>query len=198
MPDFFDVVLSQRAHRALLPDPISDEVVERLLEAAVHAPSSENSQPWEFVVVRDAATRRAVGEVAARIWALVPQDAVREKLGDRLFAAVDRWTSGGLAAAPVIVVVCGDASSMDEGTLAASIYPAAQNLALAAHAMGLGSLFATLPTLMPGELSGLLGLPDHLKPMAVIPIGKPAKQLRAPRRTPAREKAHRDRYGVRW
>src|SRR5262245_48068223 len=124
MPDFFDVVLSQRAHRALLPDPISDEVVERLLEAAVHAPSSENSQPWEFVVVRDAAARRAVGEVAARTWAMVPQDAVREKLGDRLFAAVDRWTSGGLAAAPIIVVVCGDTSSMDEGTLAASIYPA--------------------------------------------------------------------------
>jgi nitroreductase len=198
MPDFFEVALSQRAHRELLPDPIPDDVVERLLEAAVHAPSSENRQPWEFVVVRDAAVRQAIGDVARRVWSRLPADALRAHLGERLYAAVDRWTAGGLAASPLIVVVCGDTSLVDPGSLAASIYPATQNLLLAAHALGLGSLLSTLPTLQPQELAAALALPDRLVPMAVVPIGRPARGLKAPRRTPAAAKTHRDRFGVPW
>ena len=56
MTEFFDVVLGQRAYRALRPDPVPDDLVTKVLEAAIHAPSAENHQPWEFVVVRDPAT----------------------------------------------------------------------------------------------------------------------------------------------
>ncbi len=54
-PSLFDVVRNQRAYRAFRADPIDDELVERILQAATFAPSAENTQPWVFVVVRDAA-----------------------------------------------------------------------------------------------------------------------------------------------
>jgi nitroreductase len=198
MADFFDVVRSQRAHRRFLPDPISDADVERLLDAAVHAPSAENSQPWEFVVVRDAAVRRAIAEVTRGVWEGLAREVVRGRLGPRLFGEVDRWASGGLADAPVLIAVCGDTSAADPGTLAASIYPATQNLLLAAHVLGLGSLLSTLPTLDGDRLSAVLGLPPHLRAMAVVPIGRPARALGPARRTPARAKTHRDRFGSPW
>jgi nitroreductase len=195
--DFFDVVLSQRAHRAVLTDPVPDETIARVLDAATHAPSAENRQPWVFVVVRDPEVRTHIGRVAARIWEHAGRAHSRGRISDGLLAAVERWAMGGLAQAPVIVVACGDTSVSDPRSLAASVFPAAQNLCLAAHALGLGSLFSTLPTVDP-ELGTLLGLPDHLHPMAVIPLGLPARRLRPPKRISFREKTYRDRYGNRW
>ena len=68
MPDFFEVVHSQRAARSFLPDDVDDATVERILTAATHAPSAENSQPFVFVVVRDAGLRAAIGALTARLW----------------------------------------------------------------------------------------------------------------------------------
>ncbi|HZR81210.1 MAG TPA: nitroreductase family protein [Candidatus Binatia bacterium] len=198
MPEFFDVVLGQRAHRDLLPDPLPDEVVERLLLAATHAPSAENRQPWAFVVVRDPDVRAAIGDLTRAVWEGGARDFVRGRLGARLFADVDRWATGGLARAPVVVVVCGDTSAAEPGALAASLYPATQNLLLAAQALGLGALLSTLPTVRHDDLAALLELPAHLRAMAVVPIGRPARALPAPRRIPVRDKAFRDRYGRRW
>lgn len=194
---FFDVALSQRAHRALRPDPVPDETVERILEAATHAPSAEDRQPWLFVVVRDAELRGRIGAIAGRLWETSGREHSRGRIGERLRADVERWATGGLAAAPVIVVVCGDTRASDPRSVAASVYPATQNLCLAAHALGLGSLFSTLPTVAP-DLAALLGLPGHVQPMAVVPLGFPARELRAPARIAVRDKSFRDRYGVRW
>ncbi|GIW42009.1 MAG: nitroreductase [Candidatus Binatia bacterium] len=193
---FFDVALSQRAQRELLPDPVPEETIERILEAAIHAPSAENRQPWVFVVVREEEARRRIAELTARIWGQV-REAERERIGPGLFRSVDRWATDGLARAPVLVVVCGDTSLAEGASLAASVYPATQNLCLAATALGLGSVFSTLPTASP-ELGEVLGLPPHIRPMALVPLGFPARALRPPRRIPVREKAHRERYGRKW
>ena len=67
-PDFFAVVHSQRAARSFLPDDVDDATVARILTAATHAPSAENSQPFVFVVVRDATLRAAIGALTARLW----------------------------------------------------------------------------------------------------------------------------------
>jgi nitroreductase len=80
-------------------------------------------------------------------------------------------------------------------TLGSSVFPAIQNLLLAAHALGLGSTLTTLPVLGGPELSELLGLPDEVTPLAVVPLGHPATPLGPPRRRPLTEKAHLDRYG---
>ena len=68
-PDFFSVVLTQRAHREFAPTPVDDATVETVLRAATHAPSAENRQPWEFVVVRDPALQTAIHDLTEAAWA---------------------------------------------------------------------------------------------------------------------------------
>jgi nitroreductase len=195
MPDFFEVVHTQRAARSFLPDDVSDTDVARILTAAVHAPSAENSQPFVFVVVRDPETRAAIGELTRRRWEGGARAFEEERLSPALLRDVDLGATGGVAAAPVLVVVCGDARLTEASALPSSVFPAVQNLLLAAHALGLGSTLTTLPT--PGdELALLLGLPDEVRPFAVVPLGHLTKPLGPPRRLPLSERAHRDRYGT--
>ena len=98
-------------------------------------------------------------------------------------------------AAPVLVVVGGDTRLAFEAVLGASIFPAVQNLLLAAGAVGLGSLMSTLPVLNRAAFSPLLGLPDHVVPMALVPLGWPERPLGPARREPAADHTHQDRWG---
>lgn len=198
MPEFFDVVLWQRAHRVLKPDAIGDDLLERVLEAATHAPSAENRQPWAFVVVRDANVRERMAAMVRAVWDGGVRDLARRHLGDRFFVGVERWATVGFGEAPVLIVVCGDTSVCDEALLPSSIFPATQNLLLAAGALGLGSLLNTLPLLAGRPLYDLLALPAHMRPMAVISLGWPAQPLRKPTRIPFPTKSFRDRYGNPW
>jgi nitroreductase len=195
VPDFFDVVHTQRAARTFLPDDIDDETVARVLTAATHAPSAENSQPFVFVVVRDPEVRTTIGEMTARIWNAGARAYEEGRLPPAFLADVDRGATGGIAAAPVLIVVCGDTRLTLEVALPSSIFPAAQNLLLAAHALGLGSTLTTLPVVAGGELSTLLELPPEVVPLAVVPLGLLPKPLGPPRRRPISEKAYLDRYG---
>lgn len=196
VPDFFDVVHTQRAARAFLPDDIDDETVARVLTAASHAPSAENSQPFVFVVVRDPEVRSSIGELTARIWTSGARAYEEGRLSPAFLADVDRGATGGIAAAPVLVVVCGDTRLTVEAALPSSIFPAVQNLLLAAHALGLGSTLTTLPVVAGGELSALLELPPEVVPLAVVPLGRLPKALGPPRRQPLSEKTHLNRYGT--
>jgi nitroreductase len=194
VPDFFDVVHTQRAARTFLPDDIDDETVARVLTAATHAPSAENSQPFVFVVVRDPEVRATIGEMTARLWSGGARAYEEGRLSPAFLADVDRGAMGGIAGAPVLIVVCGDTRLTVEVALPSSIFPAVQNLLLAAHALGLGSTLTTLPVVA-GELSTLLELPPEVVPLAVVPLGRLPKALGPPRREPVSEKAHLNRYG---
>jgi len=195
--DYFTVANHQRACREFAAIPVDDLLIEQLLEAATHAPSAENSQPWVFVVVRDPATRAAIGTITADAWVQRGRSFSRDRLPPGLFTEVERGATGGVSDAPVLVVVAGDTTRCVEGALAASIFPAIQNLLLAANAAGLGSALTTLPTFA-GDLSTLLRFPDHVRPVAVVPIGYPARPLGPPRRVPVAEKTHRDTFGTPW
>lgn len=195
MPDFFDVVHTQRAARTFLPDDIDDETVARILTAATHAPSAENSQPFVFVVVRDPELRATIGDLTARIWRGGARAYEEDRLSPAFLADVERGALGGVAAAPVLIVVCGDTSLTLHVALPSSVFPAVQNLLLAAHALGLGSTLTTLPLVAGGELSTLLDLPPEIVPLAVVPLGHLPKRLGPPKRQPIAEKAHLDRYG---
>ena len=195
MPDFFDVVHTQRAARTFLPDAIDDETVTRILTAATHAPSAENSQPFAFIVVRDPELRATIGDLTARLWQGGARAYEEERLSPSFLADVDRGAMGGIAGAPVLIVVCGDTRLTLEASLPSSVFPAVQNLLLAAHALGLGSTLTTLPVIAGEELSNLLGLPPEIVALAVVPIGRLPKPLGAPRRRPISEKAHLNRYG---
>jgi nitroreductase len=198
MPDFFDVVKRQRAYRDFADEEVDDELVERLLDAATFAPSAENKQPWVFVVVRDADTRARIAELTRRVWQSGARSYEEKQLDARILADVDRGITEGFARAPVVVVVCGDARNAFEQTLPSSVFPATQNLLLAATALDLGSALTTLATALSKELVDVLELPDHIKPMADVFLGWPAKPLGPPKREPFAAKAHRDRYGGRW
>ncbi len=195
---YFDVARNQRAYRELLPDPVPQEVIEQILETATHAPSARNSQPWHFVVVQDAAVRKQIADAARAAWEGFARATTQDQTAPG-FKAVDKWAMGGLGVAPVIIVLCADTTLMPLEQMGSSIFPAAQNLLLAAAALGLGSLMSNLPLFAPGGgLSGVLGLPEHIVPQATLPIGYPARKLGPPRRDPVSAHASRDRYGVPW
>ena len=198
MPEFFEVVRRQRACRTFRPDAVADDLVERVLEAATFAPSAENRQPWEFVVVRDARVRARIGDLTRQAWRGGARAYAEARLSSRLLADVDRGAEGDVSAAPVLVVVCADARRAHEAAIPASIFPAVQNLLLAANALGLGAALTTLPTAFAVELRELLALPDHVRPLAVVPLGHPDRALGPPRRDPVSDHTHRDRYGSRW
>jgi nitroreductase len=196
MPDFFDVVSTMRAHRAFTDDPISDETILKILEAATWAPSAENMQPWEFIVVRDPELRAAIGELTKRAWETNGRDFSKDRLAPGLFEAVDKGATGGVSAAPVLIVAAADTSRSHPKTIPASMFPAIQNLLLAAHAEGFGSALTTLSLGFAKEIRELLNLPDHVEPIAVLPLGVPAKELGPPRRLPVAGKTHWDRYSA--
>jgi len=186
----------QRACRSYTDEPVPDADLAAMLEAATHAPSAENRQPWVFVVVRDASTRQAIADLTERLWRDGGRQHAERSLTPHLFIAVDTFIGGGYGGAPVLVVVAGDGrDGTSKALLASSVFPAAQNLLLAAAALGYGSSMTTLAAQVPDALASLVGLPTGITPFAVVPIGRPAAALGPPRRRPVSEVAHLDAFG---
>lgn len=197
--ELFDVVHRQRACRDFSDRPVDDDDIARVLDAATFAPSAENRQPWVFIVVRDDAARSTIHELSLRAWEGGGREFSATRLPASLLADVDHGIAGGgYRAAPVLVVVVADTERGHPATVGSSIFPATQNLLLAATALGLGSALTTITTAFADELRELLTLPTHLVPQAVVPLGHPARALGPPRREPFAEHTHRDRYGTPW
>jgi nitroreductase len=197
--EVFDVIRRQRACRDFSHRPVEEDDVARVLEAATYAPSAENGQPWVFVVVRDDATRAQIHDMTLRAWQGGARAGAALRLEGSLLADVDHGIAGGgYRTAPVLVVVAADTERGFPSTVGSSIFPAIQNLLLAATALGLGSALTTITTAFADELRDLLGLPAHIAPQAVVPLGHPARPLGLSRREPFAEHAHRDRFGTPW
>lgn len=195
---FFAVVSRQRACRAFAPEPVDDDTVARVLSAAVYAPSAENRQPWEFVVVRDPQHRERLGALALAAWEGGGRAWSQARLAEPLLADVDAGMRGGVAAAPVIVVVCADLTRGMPQTVGSSLFPCVQNLLLAATALGLGSALTTIATAFAADMRDLLHLPTTVEPVAVVPLGWPARPLGPPAREPFERHTHREQFGTPW
>ena len=182
--DFFTVVHRQRACRAFTDEPVDRDTIGRLLDAATFAPSAENGQPWRFVVVTDPGVRARLGELTRRAWEGGARDYEQGRVPDGLLADVDAGAMGGVAAAPVLIVVAADLDAVPEPAVPSSIWPAVQNLLLAATALGLGSALTTLATFFADEVRELVELSTDAVPVAIIPVGHPARPLGPPRREP--------------
>lgn len=195
--DFFEVVHRQRACRQFADRALDDDTIGRILDAATFAPSAENRQPWVFVVVRDPVTQAAIHDLTERAWAAGGRDFAAQRLDEGLLAEVDAGVAGGgYRSAPVLVVVAADTERCLPQTIASSIFPATQNLLLAATALGVGSALTTLTLGFAKDLAELVGLPEHVVPQVVVPLGHPAKPLKPPRREPWPDHTHTDRYGT--
>jgi nitroreductase len=202
MADLFTVMGAQRACRRFDPDgKVPDSDLEQMLQAAVHAPSAENSQPWAFIVARDEQTRAELARWWTESWHAGGSEYARQHVnGDAVYADLEFAVGpGGFAAAPVIVVVCADLERVAEMFAQSSIYPAVQNLLLAANGLGYGCCLTTgLTTFGVDLVRERLQLPETLSPLAAVFIGHSATKLGAPRRRPATLVTYRETFGTPW
>ena len=195
--DLFEVMSTCRAMRRLRPDPVPDEFVRRLIEAASCAPSGRNLQRARWIVVRDPAQRERVAELNRRACvdhATAQRDASVDARR-RMWEAV-LWQAEHLHEAPVILVACCimDAPDQDPGRFASSIWPGVQNLLLAARALGLGATPTTYALALRDELEAVLGLPERVRAQAVIPVGVPLGRFGPVRRLPVDDVMMEDRW----
>jgi nitroreductase len=198
-----EAMRTQRAVRRLRPDPVDDETLHAILDCAAKAPSGSNSQSWEFIVVRDPDVKYALARLNRQAFSLYRRVARSQARGDlkaaRMLAAV-QWQADHFENAPAIIVACqkGRAGPFPIGRTSfyGSIFPAVQNLLLAARALGLGAALTTLPLWSRTLARRTLGLPRTVTPCAVIPVGWPLRGGYGPTtRRPVEEFVHLDHYG---
>ena len=202
-----DAMRTQRAIRRLKSDPIDDSLVLHLLELAMKAPTGSNAQNWEFIVVKDREVVAKLGRLNRRAIKLVGPIYKRsfKRRGDekmlRLQKAV-QWQADHFDEIPVVVVACvkGVIPPWPPGFTSSaygSIYPAVQNLLLAARAAGLGAALITAPLWSNLLARRALGLPWNVTPCVVIPLGWPLGKYGPTTRRPVGELVSLDRYGNR-
>lgn len=192
--ELLETIRTTRAMRRLDPSrDVSDADLETILFAATKAPSARNEQPVRWVVVRDRELRLRLGEIYERLSRSQAPMAAPDPSTAKLARSVDHLVHH-LADAPVLIVAC--AYGADDVRTAAAVYPAAQNLTLAARSLGLGTTLTTRHRLAMVETRAVLGIPDDLNIYAVIPVGYPLGRWGEAPRLPVREVAHRDRWGA--
>lgn len=196
---------TQRAIRRLRSDPVDDATVRRLLELAVKAPTGSNLQAWEFVVVRDPDVKHQLARLNRQAWAVYKRMNRRRARADykieRILDAV-QWQADHFEEVPVIIVACLRGSrpvlpAVGASSYYGSIFPAVQNLLLAARALGLGAALTTLPLWSLRMARRTLGLPREVTPCALVPLGWPRGHYGPTTRRPIEEIVHVDRYANR-
>ena len=222
----FEAIYSARALRRFKPDPVPDEVISKILDAAIRAPTASNYQNWVFIVVKDPQRRRRVAEVYRKVGdgirpvianlfestqgAERMAEGQRRKLGDAVLYLFEN-----MHVPPVLLVAClkptppyWEGAKVPDHVLAgmknmarfesSSIYPAVQNIILACRAYGLGTVLTTLHAVLEDELKAVLEIPKEVDTWALMPIGYPIDKFGPVKRKPVREVAFLDRWGEPW
>lgn len=214
--DLTEVMRTAFSARDFTDQPVTDEVLYRLMEVARFAPNGGNRQGWHVVIVRDRATQETLaraGEPGARRYAAQraagegPWNSVAPPSASAEAIAATPVPAGlvqPLIDAPVLLVVCVDLSvvaSTDQhldrvGIISgASIYPFAWNLLLAARNEGLGGTITTIAISDEPALKRTLDIPDHVAVCALIPLGYPTRRITKLRREPVETFTHLGRWG---
>jgi nitroreductase len=201
--DLFEIISTTRAMRRLKPDPVPDDLIRKILEAGVSAASGGNRQHWRFMVIKDRALKgkvqhyykRALDEVVGpRYRNSAPPPGVTREQYDRQHNAVSYLTDH-FHEAPVWIVAClEDGQGTPSRSSGASIYPAVQNMLLAARALGLGATLTTRHLQYEKEVEAILGLPPGVHSYAILPIGYPMGRFGPTRRAPLSEIVYLDRW----
>ncbi len=203
--DVFEAMETCRAIRFFKKDPVPDEMIEKIIYAATRAPSPGNSQGWDFVIVTDRGVKEKLSHTIRVMLepAVHAMEVVRGGF-DKMDPVERRMLKGALNLAetlpdvPVIVLVCGKAvyppDAPAESFVWSALYPAAQNILLAARALGLGSCMTTFHSLCEADLHHLLGIPKDMHVGAFIPIGWPDIEFGPLARKPIEEVIHREKW----
>ena len=204
--DLLEGIATTRAIRRFTPEPVSDDHLARILFAASRAPSGSNRQPFRFVVLRDGPRAREAKAILGRAfrsaWAMkrasdgyesgsgAKADSPKARMARTMQRFADEFES-----VPVVVIACHvryDRPNTYEG---ASVYPACQNLLLAARAIGLGGVLSTWHLLVENELRAAVGIPDDVFVAATIALGHPEGRHGPVRRRPLGELVYEDGWG---
>ena len=196
---------TQRAIRRLRPDPVDDELVLRLIDLALRAPTGSNAQNWEFIVVKDPKVKAGLARLNRQVWQLsarIPRKLTRSGPERQRIRDAVRWQAEHFEEIPVVVVACLKGFRFPfPHVLAASyygsIFPAVQNLLLAARAANLGAALITVPLWNLFSLRRILGLPRQVTPCALIPMGWPRGRYGPTTRKRVQEVVSFDRFGNR-
>jgi nitroreductase len=204
--NLFETIFSLRAMRRLKPDPVPEVLIEQILRAGQAAPNATNAQAWGVLVVTDRTVKekvqvyyqRAYDEnigknYSERLTQMTP-GAERDKLA-RQVAATEHLTRR-FHDVPVWLVPCLKVGVEGANPMSgASIYPAVQNMLLAARALGLGSTLTTRHMMYGAEVDAVFGLPEGVKSFAILPIGYPEGRFGPVSRGPLEAFAHRESWG---
>lgn len=192
--------------RRLKPDQVEPNKVRTILEAAGKAPSGGNSQPWEFIVIADPSVKKQLRdltvqglEIYAQSNLRIPKEAVPEFLQPTNPVA---WMAQNTDKVPVLILTCMNTKRakrlsdewawLEEQANWASVFPAVQNMLLAARVLGLGTAVSIFPLFVINRLKELLNLPDFVKPGILVYVGYPTSQFSEPKRLPIETFIHKD------
>jgi len=213
--DLFDAIYTARTIRRLKPDPIPDDVITRVLDAAIRAGSANNNQNWVFLVVTDSTVRTKLGDIYRKgaeglrynfeQGTFAPHVSAGER--ERHYASA-RHLMEHFHEAPVILIPCIRPVSTEPVPAAmkdyinhltyASIFPAIQNIVLACREFGLATVLTTVHMLFEDEVRRATGIPADVQTFAMMPIGYPEDPFRRILRLPVRKVAFRDRWNNPW
>jgi nitroreductase len=217
MPDILDVITSRKSIRRYKPDPIPDEMIDKILEAARWAPTGENYQPWILIVIRDQETRNRIGDLAklgsgSRMTAWYCMGEMQKRFegikDPQKRAEVLRFMYSGEVSefaknAPLIIAVLG---TLMEGSVDVpyDLSACIENMLLEAHALGLGACWVHGPvasTRDAKKFKEILGIPTGIgeyKVIAYVAFGFPAEDRKHPRPKKALEEiVYWERFGNR-
>ncbi len=210
----YEAMRTLRAVRRLRTDPIPDDVLHRVLEAATWAPTGGNRQPWRMIVVKDRERKQKLGALYADVWGPFAK-MYRTRLGDLTETArakMEKTLGAGehlavhFGEAPAIVIFCFNPKDMaitdaklDRISVVGggSVYTAVENLLLACRAEGLGCVLTTLLCEREPAVRELLAIPQPWGTAAAIPIGYPVLRGHGPiSRRPVEELTFVDAWGT--
>jgi nitroreductase len=209
----YEAMSTLRAVRRLRPDPVPDDVLRRVIEAASWAPTGGNAQPWRVIAVCEAPRKQRLGELYAHSWnayvehhrkLIADAPAAAKERVEKMFAA-GNYLAEHFGEVPVVLVFCFNPQQMaitdaklDRVSVVGggSVYPAVENALLACRAEGLGCVLTTLLCESETSVRALLEIPEPWGTAAAVPIGYPLLRGHGPiSRRPVDKLAFRDAWG---
>ena len=208
-PPFFDLVGNMRAMRRLKSDPIPLDLLRKVLDAGIKAPSGMNTQPWAFLVIREPDAKRWFADhytaaIESRFGGVIENREGDNSTRARQLRAL-RYQMDHMHEFPVLLIVCGlrdwpfRVPESERVGLAppnyGAIYPCVQNILLACRALGLGAALTTMHQVFEDELHKRFEIPIEYGVVVTIPIGYPLGKFGPVRRKPAENVTYFDRWG---
>ena len=198
--DLFEAMFSQRQITRFKPDPVPREAIEKIIDAAIKAPSGGNTQPWHFVAITDRDLIARIGGIYKELW--LGARGTQAEPGETPVYRAARYLANHMPDVPAMILICADHSAnytpgqpLERGRHASSIWLAVQNLFLAARALGLGTRLTTTHIRREQEIKDMLGLPEYIETVCLTPLGYPRGRFGPTDRKPASDVSSYNRWG---